>query len=295
MSTRPVYLPKLTKPYYQAVDTEFEWAPGISPAQRTKNSQALHEAFLKKHPEAKILEVSTKSTTPEGQGLSPFNLKKRIPSLKKEFPVENIYQSSKVFSHGGPYYDLLGGTPLSAKRDGRLQNSGELVHFKYDGKEYPADPGILFYNWLYISALRENKALADAIRKHDAFTDIEFNPAMGSKNNQARACAIYHSLAQQGLLKETEDFEQFKKLFLIDDITQIKEQKQAAKDDIDLNALRKAPVKRRSFGIGTWIEHPGIGKGEVIRRTKDGYLINFKVAGPRTISKEFVETKCKPL
>lgn len=294
MSTRPVYTPFLKKPYYKAENIEFDWNAGVSPAQKKKNSQALHDAFQQKHPDANLLEVSTKSENSTGQALSPFNLKKAIPSLKKDFPVENIYHASKVFKHGGPYYDLLGATPLESKRDPRLTNSGELVHFKMEDKEYPASPDILFYNWLYINALKENPGLARNMDQYNAFTDIEFNPAMG-KNNQARACAIYSSLKKLNLLKQTENFEDFKKLFLETDITEIGEQTRPAHMESTLESVRKTPARRRVFSVGQWIEHPGIGKGEVIKRTKDDYTIYFKVSGPKTIKKEFVETKCKPV
>lgn len=302
MTTRPVYTPKLTKPYFKKENVDFDWNAGLSPAQKKKNSQALHEGYRQKHPDAKILEVSTKSDLPEGAALSPFNLSLNIPTLKKSFPVENVYHASKVFSRGGPYYDLLGAAPIDSKRDKRLGNSGELVHFSLEGKQYPTNPDILFYNWLYINALRENPTTAAQIKNFDAFTDIEFNPDQADKrkaakntNNQARACAIYSSLEKLGLLKQTENFDDFKNLFLETDITEIKEQKQAAAPVQTLDSMRQAPARRKVFSVGQWIEHPGIGRGEVIRKTKDSYLINFKVSGPRTISREFVETKCKAL
>lgn len=293
MTSRPVYIPKKKKPFYQTKMTEFEWNPGISPTQKKKNSAALHEAYLNKHPDAHILEVSTKSEEKAGQSLSPFNLTKTIPSLKKAFPVENIYQASKVFTKGGPYVDILGTTPLQAKRDPRLENSGSLAHYQLENEKYPADPDILFYNWLYIQALMENPGLRKEIPKYNAFTDIEFNPETG-RNNQARACAIYLSLLENGLLDQARTFEGFKNLFLETDITQIKEQYREAAPEQVINDFNKT-VKRHVFSVGQWLEHPGIGKGEVYRKTRDGYLINFKVSGPRTIAKDFVETQCKPL
>ena len=38
MTTRPVYTPKLTRPFYQQEDVEFDWHSGTSPAQKQKNS-----------------------------------------------------------------------------------------------------------------------------------------------------------------------------------------------------------------------------------------------------------------
>ena len=50
-----------------------------------------------------------------GVKLSAFNLK------LNGYTLENIFQSSKVFSNGGPYRDLMNVAPKEAKRDGRLQ------------------------------------------------------------------------------------------------------------------------------------------------------------------------------
>lgn len=292
MSERPIYIPKTTRPYYRREMIEFDWNPGVSPVQKKKNSAALHEAYLKKHPDARILEVSTKSDNPAGQALSPFNLKMSLPELKKSFPVENIYQASKVFTHGGPYYDLLGCTPLQAKRDERLSNSGRLAHFNFQNEKYPNWPASLFYNWLYLRALMENSGARANIPSYNAFSDIEFNPETGI-NNQARACAIYLGLYQAGSLDQIRDFEDFKKLFLDSDITETEEQHTAASSEKTLSERAEGPGRRTIFSVGQWLEHPGIGKGEVYKKTKDTYTINFKVSGPRTISREFVEKNCR--
>ena len=293
MTVRPVSSPADKRPFYRRDLIQFDWNPGQAPAQKQKNFKAIHDGYVKKHPDADILEVSTKSDNPLGQSLSPFSLKKQIPSLKKEFPVENVYQASKVFKKGGPYVDLLGCTPLQAKRDSRLENSSDLVHFDVMGKKYPADPDILFYNWLYISALREHPGLAREVLKHNAFTDVEFNPDTGT-NNQARACAIYTALAKNGLLDQAADFESFKNLMLHEDITAIEDQHKAAEMLPQMSGFNQT-VRRRTFKPGDWLEHPGIGKGEVIKRNKDTYLINFRVSGPRTIARDYIEKNCKPL
>lgn len=292
MTTRPVYTPKTTRPFYKREMVEFDWNPGISPVQKKKNSAALQEAYLKKHPEAKLLEVSTKSELPAGQALSPFNLRMNIPELKKAFPVENIYQASKVFTHGGPYYDLLGTTPLQAKRDERLENSGRLAHFSFQDQKFPSWPASLFYNWLYIQALMENSGARAPIPQYTGFTDIEFNPDTGI-NNQARACAVYLGLYQAGLLDQAKDFEKFKMLFLDSDITETEDQHREAQVEKTLSERAESPARRTIFSVGQWLEHPGIGKGEVYKKTKDTYTINFKVSGPRTISREYVETHCR--
>lgn len=292
MTERPVYIPSDKKPFYRVDSTEFEWLPGQAASRKTENSLALQAAWKKAHPKKSVLEVSTKSTLPTGIALSPFNLQLQIPSLRKAFPVETIFHASKVFKEGGPYVDLLGASPADAKRDPRLKDSGELVHFRLEDKQYPASPPDLFYNWLYIRALRRQPGLAREAVQYDAFTDIEFNPSTGI-NCQAKACAIYTSLARAGLLDQTENFEDFKKLFLYEDITEIKEQSRMNRSPEQLSAMRKPAVRRRVFAPGQWIEHPGIGIGKVLRRNADGYVISFRIAGPRTINKEYVETQCR--
>ena len=293
MTTRPVYTPKLTRPFYQQEDVEFDWNSGTSPAQKQKNSALLQETWKKKHPGKTILEVSTKSTEEMGRRLSPFNMTLRLPSLRKAFPVENVYQASKAFRHGGPYVDLLGVTPVEAKRDPRLRDSGELVFFELEKKKYPTEPVFLFYNWLYLITLLENPKEAAAIRDCDAYCDIEFNPDR-QINCQARACAIYHSLFQLNLLDEAKDFEGFKKIMMANDITEIKEQSGRKEDAQTLNDLR-SNQRRTSFAVGTWIRHPTIGAGEVIRRTPDSYVIRFRVSGPKALTRDFVELNCKKI
>lgn len=291
MSERPVFVKSDKKPYFKRVDCEIEYNAGQAPSQKQKNVEALHAAFHKTY-DMPVLEVSTKSEDELGRGLSPFNLKKQIVSLHKDFPVENIFQASKVFERGGPYYDLFGTTPLSAKRDKRLENSGKIVHFKLEDTLYPAYPDILFYNWLYIKALKEYPDLVKKIKDYDAFSDIEFNPK--GTNCQAKACAIFRSLQDLGLLDEVNDFEDFKKLFYIEDISEIKNQK---KHDPLLEAIANRPTakKRTVFSIGDKLMHPSVGVGEVMKKDNKSYTIYFRVSGPKTLNKKFVEENCRKI
>lgn len=290
--TRPIYKPRLSKPYYSVEEVPFEYTSGAAPSVKTRNSLALRDAWLKDHPEEKILEVSTKSDTDLGRQLSPFNLTWEVGFLKKAFPVESIYHASKVFKSGGPYVDLFGSAPLDAKRDPRLNNSGELVHFRLNETQYPASPDILYYNWLYIQGLMDHPSLASSLMNYDGFTDIEFNPAKG-KQNQAKACAIYTSLARLGKASRLRSFEEFKNLFTEEELG-IAPQRHDAKASAKLTDFSQPPVHRNIFTVGQWLSHPEIGKGEVIRRTTRDYLINFRVSGPRTISRKYVERFCTP-
>ena len=107
--------------------------------------------------------------------LSAFNLCISL-SNGKRVPVECAYQAGKVFEQGGPYKDLLFAPPSTAKRDQRLRESGHVIEFDFEDSRFPTQPQSLFYTWLYIHALAENKDLADQLQKYNAFTDIVFNP-----------------------------------------------------------------------------------------------------------------------
>jgi type I restriction enzyme M protein len=188
--------------------TEFQWNSGLSAAQKKKNVAALHQAFVARFPEKKVLEISSKSSEDLGVKLSAFNLTKFVPSLGKAVPVECVYQGSKVFAVGGPYTDLYTATSRAAKGDDRLRQSGELRRFSFEGKEFPLKAGSAFYDWLYVNALMEHPELSEPLLGYDGFTDIEFNPNKGVAC-QANAAALYVSLHRQGLLEQCRDFDSF--------------------------------------------------------------------------------------
>lgn len=208
MSQRPVFVPIKRKPWTDVYMTEFQWNSGLSAAQKKKNVAALHQAFVARFPEKKVLEISSKSSEDLGVKLSAFNLTKFVPSLGKAVPVECVYQGSKVFAVGGPYTDLYTATSRAAKGDDRLRQSGELRRFSFEGKEFPLKAGSAFYDWLYINALMEHPELSEPLLGYDGFTDIEFNPNKGVAC-QANAAALYVSLHRQGLLEQCRDFDSF--------------------------------------------------------------------------------------
>ena len=170
----------------------FEWFPGFAVSQKQKSVESLHRAVLQENADARPLEVSTKSRVPAGVRLSAFNLKLDHHTL------ENIFQSAKVFEHGGPYSDLLDVPPKEAKRDERLRNSGALKAFRYQGEEFPLVPKTVFYDYIYIRAVKESLAAEeiDAILQYNYFTDIEFNPAK-SINTQARTAALIRLILEE--------------------------------------------------------------------------------------------------
>ncbi len=211
MAIRPVFVVTLDNRYCIRENVEFEFFSGFSDTQKRKSINSLHQEYIKKHNTKRILEISSKSENELGVKLSAFNLKIKTKS-GKEFSVESAFQSSKVFEKGGPYRDLLGVPSKVAKKDERLKNSGKIIRFSIDGKDFDTEPKTYFYNWLYINTLHLNEELAEKIMEYDAFTDIAFNPQK-SINCQAEAAAIYVSLKKQGLLEEAlEDKVKFRKI-----------------------------------------------------------------------------------
>ena len=211
MATRPVFMAFEKAPYVVEYHPEFVWNSGFAVSQKRKNICALHEAFAARRPDAKVLEISSKSMQELGVRLSAFHLMKEMPSLGKRIPVECAFQGSKEFLRGGPFQDLYEATPRDAKRDARRKENGPLCGFILEEKKCPLRPTTAFYNWLYINALLEDPALGAELLAYDAFTDIEFNPEKSS-NCQARAAALFVALSRQGLAESCRDFDTFVKL-----------------------------------------------------------------------------------
>ena len=208
MAQRPVFAPRKSAPYVNVYMPEFTWNSGLSASQKRKNVVDLHKAYNTRFPDQRVLEISSKSLEDLGVQLSAFNLLKFVPELGKSVSVECVFQGSKMFSVGGPYTDLYTATSRAAKKDPRLQSSGYLTRFRFDGRDFPLQPTTVFYDWLYINALLENDELAQALLGYDAFTDIEFNPGK-SLNCQAHAAALFVSLSRNGLIDQCRDFDSF--------------------------------------------------------------------------------------
>ena len=203
MAVRPVFC--VRERAVRCVSVEFEWFPGFAVSQKQKSVDSLHRALVRAHPTMKPLEVSTKCPLPLGQRLSAFNL-----TLDGR-PLENVFQSAKVFVLGGPYTDLLDVHPKEAKRDPRLRESGRLTGFRYRDALWPTEPKSAFYDYLYYRAARECLAPEEleALRGFDSFTDIEFNPER-SLNTQARSAALLRLVLElYGELPEMRDAEEF--------------------------------------------------------------------------------------
>lgn len=220
MAERPIYIPQDPSSFFVLKEKiTFDWYGGFALSQKQKTIRAFHLAaeetfsrdgrFSALNP-FKPLEVSSKSENPLGVALSAFNLK--FNDNGEEFPVENIFQSAKVFEKGGPFIDLRGVSPKEAKGDPRLKESGALQSFKLGNTEWPLEPKTFFYDWIYLNALHKHQELAKEVRKYNAFTDIEFNPKK-SINCQACSVALYVALTNAGEFEKVmSDVEEFKKI-----------------------------------------------------------------------------------
>ncbi len=200
MAERPIFIPSPDDAgFVKELSFSFVWSPGFAVSQKKKNIKALHQtaAWSGYSP---LLEISTKSEDDLGRQLSAFNLKIQTQQFG-EIVLECVFQGSKVFERGGPYTDLYGAEPRDAKRDQRLQESGRLVGFTFENRQFPLEPKTVFYDWLYISAIYPRRESFGQLSQHAGFTDIEFNPER-SINCQARACALFVALTKSNLLDE---------------------------------------------------------------------------------------------
>jgi len=188
MVERPIFIVTydIKKPV-EIKNIEFNWIKGISYSQKCKRRDEFHKEIQKKYDINRVLEVSTKSNKDIGIKLSAFNLKFKYKDNIKS--VEEIYQSSKII------------------------DNNSIIGFKYEDIFFENEPKGMFYDWLYISALKQNEEYLNQLEEYEVFTDIEFNPKR-SYNCQARAVAIYKTLYQRRVLDEyLSDINKFKEYY----------------------------------------------------------------------------------
>lgn len=202
---KPVFMPRVNSDNLVKTDmVRFERHVGFASRQKKKSINDLHQVIRKKYGFNHVLELSSKSGNKLSFLLSPLSLKLTDEQNGSQYSVENIFQASKVFEQGGPYIDLLTVAPRQASKDERLQNSGELVSYNDFGMEWHVEPLTLFYDWLYINALKQNSHLHEEIMQYQAFTDITFNPKK-SIHSSAYALALFVALNKRNLLDDVED------------------------------------------------------------------------------------------
>lgn len=208
MANRPVYCTSDRFPYVRQIDVDFEYYSGFHISQKQKSIKSLHNAFKLMYSDKNVLEVSSSSYQDKGIEFSAFNLKKYVKTLGQSVPVENIFQSSKVFEDGGPYIELLTLSPKEAKKKIKELAGPNLIKFSFEGKDYPLEPKTVFYDFIYMNALLDNMELISTLLEYDAFTDINFNPNK-SINCQAKTCATFVSIYKLGRIDILDDFDKF--------------------------------------------------------------------------------------
>lgn len=202
---RPVFMPRVNSDNLVKTDmVRFERHVGFASRQKKKSITDMHQVIRKKYGFSQVLELSSKSGNKLSFPLSPLSLKLTDAQDGGQYSVENIYQASKVFEHGGPYLDLLTAPPRQAKKDERLTTSGELIGYNYFGMEWSLEPVTAFYDWLYVNALQQNPQLHEQVLQYQAFTDLEFNHKK-SVHCAAYALAMFVALHKRDLLDNIAD------------------------------------------------------------------------------------------
>lgn len=188
---RPIFIPNNNSVGAIEKEISFDWHMGMSSVVKQRSIKSLHQKACE-YGFHNMLEASSKSENQLGIQLSAFFLKDN-----DGYPVENLFQSSKVFNFDVQFLDLLSVTPREAKKDVRLRENGNLKIFRFNGKDYPLEPKSLFYDWLYTRVLcqKHNQKIMESLieNQFSAFSDIEFNPKH-SFNCQARTLALFVSL-----------------------------------------------------------------------------------------------------
>lgn len=213
MASRPIFTPDFSgQGIFQEQLIQFEWSSGFADVQKKKNIKALHNAAKEKGL-SNILEISTKSDEEVGRKLSAFNLKYQING--ELFPLESVYQGSKVFEKGGPFTEIFNFKPRDARKFIRELDCGKIKEYKLQAEFYPLSPPNAFYDWLYIRSLNQHADWLQRSVKFEAFTDIEFNPKK-QVNCQARAFAGFLTLLHNNKLeKASQNFSYFRSLLKV--------------------------------------------------------------------------------
>lgn len=208
---RPYFSPSCHSVGYNTASVSFRWHPGFALSQQQKNIKALHEAIQQNtEHDARILDVSTKSTSSLGARLSALNLTIPVKHLNQEVSVENIFQCAKIYDISphephtiGPFPELLLSSAKKIKSTIREQLSQygnkvfPIIAFQHAGKNFPLHPTEGFYFFLYCHAVhrlfRQHPEFLQTCSQFQFFTDISFNPQK-SQNCQAAALSFYLSV-----------------------------------------------------------------------------------------------------
>lgn len=214
MSERIYYVPNESgQKLYDEKTIEFWYFRGFAASQKMRSIVSMHEEIKKGNKDAWPLEISIYSPEKTGVKLCDNNLKIYVTKMRKYVSVQTIFQASKVFENGGPYTELLSLPPEEAKQDKRLKNSGQVVGYEFKGEMWDPVPTNMFYDYLYLTALGENREFLEQALDYNAYTDIGVNQERAI-DCPARAVAIAVGLYRRGLLeKSLESKEAFQQMY----------------------------------------------------------------------------------
>ena len=202
MAIRPIFIPTLHSPFFEKRDVSFKWHAGFSLSQKQKSLSSLHQNAKELFNIRELLEISTKSPQQLGNKLSAFNLRAFVKNKSydsdRQYSLETLFQTSKVFNNNMHCIDLLRMEELDIRKEIREREKRGLSHFAHDGDIWNLEPKGAFYNFLYIRSLLQIPHLFEALEEFDAFSDIAFNPNK-SFNCQAESVSIFVGLNRAGI------------------------------------------------------------------------------------------------
>jgi len=202
MATRPVFVPDTDPTCGQLVhehEVDFQWMPEGQPDPRNANILRLHRAAGLRKLEP-LLEVSAGSADPLGVRVGPEQLTVRNED-SYFISLDRVYHGSKVFTGGGPFTDLYRRHEGDVRKDPRLDTSGSLAGFRFQGLEWGRKSGTMFYDWLVVQAIHRQRKLGAELGKYAGFTDVGCHSG-GNEVCHARSCALYVALAGKKLVDE---------------------------------------------------------------------------------------------
>ena len=201
----------------------FHWFSGFSKEQKNRSIHSFLDTTAQQFniDRNKILEICKLSPNSLGQQLSAFNLLLTLKNNQNQAitaNVERFFQGAKVFGKKddifsddkiGAFEEIIIDKSLHPKRYQPLANvlnevkNGKLqmIAFQLFGQDYPLNPKNFFYDYLYITALIQNKKLSEQLLAYEYFSDIEFNPKKAI-NCQAKSAAIYVSMLKKGIVQD---------------------------------------------------------------------------------------------
>ena len=156
-----------------------------------QNVVNLHSVIMEETNE-NPLEISVDLTVPFEYLLDNFHLTYNCVSL------ECVWQSSKKFEYGGPYKELLGVNPFSARLDVRLEKSGKLVAYCLDDEEWPARFKTVFYDYLCVQSILQTFGKDLDLSDYEWFTDVNFLPRV-QISSRAKQVAIYKLIQKKNM------------------------------------------------------------------------------------------------